>query len=64
MWRMLYDAYAWFVAAFRAAAEKLRAGDRAATLPSRKFPARIAFRGWMTAGRQPFYHQILFSRLR
>jgi hypothetical protein len=29
MWRTLYEAYAWFVAAFRDAAEKLRAGDRA-----------------------------------
>lgn len=28
MWQTLYDAYAWFVAAFRDASEKLRAGGR------------------------------------
>lgn len=45
MWRTLYDAYAWFVAAFRAAAEKLRAGDRAAPFPRGSFPPGLPFVG-------------------
>jgi hypothetical protein len=45
MWRLLYEAYAWFVAAFRAAAEKLRAGDRAAPFPRGSFPPGLPFVG-------------------
>ncbi len=45
MWRTLYEAYAWFVAAFRAAAEKLRAGDRAAPFPRGSFPPALPFVG-------------------
>ena len=45
MWRTLYEAYAWFVAAFRDAAEKLRAGDRAAPFPRGSFPPALPFVG-------------------
>jgi hypothetical protein len=45
MRRTLYEAYAWFVAAFRAAAEKLRAGDRAAPFPRGSFPPALPFVG-------------------
>ena len=45
MWRTLYEAYAWFVAAFRDAAEKLRAGDRAAPFPQGSFPPGLPFVG-------------------
>jgi len=45
MWQTLYEAYAWFVAAFRDASEKLRAGDRAARFPPGSFPP--ALRAWM-----------------
>jgi REP element-mobilizing transposase RayT len=45
MWRALYEAYAWFVAEFRAAAEKLRAGDRAAPFPRGSFPPALPFVG-------------------
>jgi hypothetical protein len=45
MWRMLYEGYAWFVAAFRAAAEKLRAGDRDAPFPRGSFPPALPFVG-------------------
>jgi len=34
----LYEAYAWFVASFRAAAEKLKLGDLTASFPSGSFP--------------------------
>ena len=37
------DAYAWFVAAFRQAAEKLRQGDRNAPFPSGSFPPALPF---------------------
>ena len=43
MWQTLYDAYAWFVAAFRDASEKLRAGDRAARFPAGSFPPALPF---------------------
>jgi REP element-mobilizing transposase RayT len=43
MWQTLYDAYAWFVAAFRDASEKLRAGDRAAPFPRGSFPPALPF---------------------
>jgi REP element-mobilizing transposase RayT len=41
--RGLYQAYASFVAAFREAAEKLRAGDRMATFPTGSFPPHLPF---------------------
>jgi hypothetical protein len=40
----LYEGYAWFVAAFRQAAEKLKAGDRSAASPPDAFRQR--FRSW------------------
>jgi hypothetical protein len=43
MWQTLYDAYAWFVGAFRDASEKLRAGDRAAPFPRGSFPPALPF---------------------
>ncbi len=43
--RELYEGYAWFVAAFRDAAEKLRAGDRSASFPSGSFPPALPFVG-------------------
>jgi hypothetical protein len=45
MWRTLYEGYAWFVAEFRSAAEKLRAGDRAAPFPRGSFPPALPFVG-------------------
>jgi len=41
--RRLYDAYAMFVAAYRAAAEKLRAGDPAPPFPAGCFPPPLPF---------------------
>ncbi len=41
--KALYEAYAWFVAAYREAAAKLRSGDRNATFPSGCFPPRLPF---------------------
>jgi hypothetical protein len=41
--RELYEAYAWFVAAFREAAEKLKAGDRTASFPTGSFPPHLPF---------------------
>lgn len=41
--RELYDAYAWFVAVFREASEKLRAGDLKAKFPSGSFPPALPF---------------------
>jgi hypothetical protein len=41
--KALYDAYAWFVAAFRDAAERLRQGDRDAPFPSGSFPPALPF---------------------
>ena len=41
--RQLYEAYAIFVAAFREAAEKLRAGDRMARFPTGSFPPHLPF---------------------
>jgi hypothetical protein len=43
--KAFYDAYAWFVAAFREAADRLRLGDRNAPFPSGRFPPRFAVRG-------------------
>jgi len=39
----LYQSYAWFVAAFREAAEKLRRGDRTACFPAGSFPPALPF---------------------
>ena len=39
----LRDAYAWFVAAYRAAAEKLRAGVRDVVFPRGSFPPALPF---------------------
>ncbi len=41
--KAFYDAYAWFVAAFRQAAEKLRQGDRNASFPTGSFPPALPF---------------------
>jgi REP element-mobilizing transposase RayT len=41
--KAFYEAYSWFVAAFRAAAEKLRAGDRTAPFPAGSFPPGLPF---------------------
>jgi REP element-mobilizing transposase RayT len=43
--RELYEGYAWFVAAFRQAAEKLIAGDRSAAFPTGSFPPALPFVG-------------------
>jgi putative transposase len=39
----LWTAYAWFVAAFRDASEKLRGGDRLAQFPAGSFPPALPF---------------------
>jgi REP element-mobilizing transposase RayT len=39
----LYTGYAWFVAAFREAAQKLRAGNRAVSFPAGSFPPALPF---------------------
>jgi len=41
--KAFYEAYSWFVAAFREAAEKLRAGDRNAPFPAGSFPPGLPF---------------------
>jgi len=41
--KALWEAYAWFVAAFREAAEKLRAGDLTAKFPIGSFPPHLPF---------------------
>jgi hypothetical protein len=41
--KALWEAYAWFVAAFREAAEKLRAGDLAPNFPIGSFPPPLPF---------------------
>jgi hypothetical protein len=42
-WFMLWEAYSWFVAAFRTAAAKLKAGDRAAPFPTGSFPPALPY---------------------
>ncbi|MBW8879297.1 MAG: hypothetical protein JF614_30535 [Acidobacteria bacterium] len=42
--KAFYEAYSWFVGAFRDAAEKLRRGDRAAPFPAGSFPPGLALR--------------------
>jgi len=39
----LYEAYGWFVAAYREAAEKLRGGDRTVRFPAGSFPPALPF---------------------
>jgi hypothetical protein len=39
----MWEAYGWFVAAFREAAEKLKAGDRNAAFPPGSFPPAMPF---------------------
>jgi hypothetical protein len=39
----LYTGYAWFVAAFREAAQKLRQGNRAVSFPTGSFPPALPF---------------------
>jgi hypothetical protein len=41
--KALWEAYAWFVAAFREAAEKLRGGDLATKFPIGSFPPHPPF---------------------
>ena len=48
--KAMYEAYAWFVAAFREAAANLRAGDRMAKFPQGSFPPGLPFVAWGTAG--------------
>ncbi|HTG32267.1 MAG TPA: hypothetical protein VLB76_05000 [Thermoanaerobaculia bacterium] len=43
--QQFYEGYAWFVATFRQAAEKLRAGDRTAAFPVGSFPPALPFVG-------------------
>jgi len=39
----IYEAYSWFLAAFRDASEKLRSGDLRAQFPSGSFPPALPF---------------------
>jgi hypothetical protein len=39
----LWDAYGWFVAAYREAADRLRNGDRNAAFPPGSFPPHLPF---------------------
>jgi hypothetical protein len=41
--KALWEAYGFFVAAYREAAEKLRAGDRSVEFPVGSFPPRLPF---------------------
>jgi REP element-mobilizing transposase RayT len=41
--KQLWDAYRWFVAAYREAADKLRKGDRNAAFPAGSFPPHLPF---------------------
>jgi hypothetical protein len=46
-WFMLWETYSWFMAAFRTAAGKLKAGDRAAPFPTGSFSwLEARRRGW------------------
>ena len=47
--RELYEAYAFFVSAFRIAADKLKAGDRKASFPAGSFPPHLPFVRDLTA---------------
>ena len=39
----LYQMYAWFVAAYRDASEKLRSGNRLVAFPTGSFPPALPF---------------------
>jgi Transposase and inactivated derivatives len=41
--KAIWESYAWFVAAFRKAADKLKVGDRNAAFPIGSFPPRLPF---------------------
>lgn len=41
--KTIYEAYAWFVAAYREAADKLKKGDRDAAFPPGSFPSHLPF---------------------
>ena len=41
--KAFYEMYAWFVAAFRSAAEELKQGDREARFPVGSFPPGLPF---------------------
>ena len=41
--RELYEMYRWFVAAFREASKKLRAGNRTVSFPAGSFPPALPF---------------------
>jgi hypothetical protein len=52
--RELHEAYAFFVSAFRIAADKLKAGDRKASFPTGSFPPHLPFvRGLMAESLAP-----------
>jgi hypothetical protein len=42
-WFLLWEAYSLFVAAFRTAANKLKAGDRAVPFPTGSFPPALPY---------------------
>jgi hypothetical protein len=44
----LWEAYGWFVAAYREAADKLRKGDRDAAFPPGSFPPSSAIRAGLS----------------
>jgi hypothetical protein len=41
--KAMWEAYGWFVAAFREAADKLKVGDRSAAFPAGSFPPGLPF---------------------
>lgn len=49
----LYQSYAWFVAAFREAAEKLRRGDPMTRFPASSFPPAPALRSRLEERQRP-----------
>jgi len=58
----LYEGYAWFVAAFRQAAEKLKAGDRSAAFPRRVFPVSASVRGRIVSQPSQAAHRLTKAR--
>ena len=42
-WKAMWEAYAWVVAVYREAAERLRNGDQRARFPEGTFPPRLPF---------------------
>ena len=43
VWKAMWEAYAWVVAVYREAAERLRNGDRLARFPEGTFPPSLPF---------------------